>query len=150
MKTEIKEYLTELKEKYNDSKYQAYTIKGSKIELIGSSKTNGEIRELINENLPDYVESEITYIAIILYNIKLKDWMDGTGPLSVKCIIQPIKKSKLSMKTENIKTNTLHFTEKELETYKLKKGDYKLVIKGLLNGSIESNPFKTYTRKDLD
>jgi hypothetical protein len=148
MKQEIKEYLESLKEKFADNKYHAYTIKGSKIELIGTSKTNSEINELIDENLEDYVEKKITYIAIILYNIRLTKFVDG--PVSVKCTIRTIKNSKLSTKVSDIKINSIHWTEKELEKYKLKKGDYKLIIKGLLDETIESNPYKVYTRKDLD
>ena len=49
-----------------------------------------------------------------------------------------------------MKSCTVYWTEKELEIHKLKKGDFKLIVKGLLNESIESNPFKKYTRKDLE
>lgn len=148
MKKEIKEYLEELKEKFTDSKYQAYMIKGSKIELIGVSKTKSEISNIIDENLEDIVENKGKYIAIVLYNIYLKNF--ETGPLAIDCVIKTIVDGKISKKESNIKTNAIHFTEKELETYKLKKGDYKLLIKGLLDESIDSNPFKIYTRKDID
>jgi len=48
-----------------------------------------------------------------------------------------------------MKVNTVYFTEDELEEHKLKKNDFKLLINGLLNETIESNPLKIYTRKDL-
>ena len=63
-------------------------------------------------------------------------------------MISPLIKGKISKK--NMLSSVLFYTEKELETYKLKKGDFKLIIKGLLNESIESNPLKKYTRKDLE
>jgi len=148
MKPEIKEYLSELKTKFADNKYQAYIIKGSKIELLGTSGTLSAINELIDENLEDLDSKKTIYIATILYNIRLTKFVDG--PLSVKCTIQPLKDSKLSTRPKDIKVNTVHWTEKELETYKLKKGDYKLIIQGLLDGSIESNLYKTYTREDLN
>jgi len=146
MKNEIKTYLDELKEKFLDSKYQAYNIKDSKIELIGTAKTKNEIEEIITNNFKKIKDSN--NIAIILYNIKLKDYL--VGPLTMKCTIQKIVNNKISKKISDIKINSINFTEKELEMYKLKKGDYKLLIKKLLNGNIESNPFITYTRKDLD
>jgi hypothetical protein len=148
MKKEIKEYLEELKEKFADNKYQAYMIKGSKIELLGVSKTKTELSKLIDDNLEDIIEKKGKYIAIILYNIYLKNF--ETGPLAIDCVIKTIVDGKISKKESNIKTNAIHFTENELEEYKLKKGDYKLLIKGLLDGSIESNPFKIYTRTDFD
>jgi hypothetical protein len=151
MKPEIKEYLTGLKEKFSENKYQAYTILGSKITLLGASSSTSGIKEIINEYLEGFDEIEIkktAYIATILYNIRLTKFVDG--PLSVKCTIQPLKDSKLSTRPKDIKANTVHWTENELETNKLKKGDYKLIIQGLLDGSIESNLYKTYTRKDLD
>jgi hypothetical protein len=152
MKPEIKEYLTGLKEKFAETKYQGFIIKGSKIELLGTASTTSGIKQIIEEYLEglDDIESKKTlHIATILYNIRLTKFVDG--PLSVKCTIQPIiQGSKLSTRPKDIKSNTVHWTEDELESYKLKKGDYKLIIQGLLNGSIESNPYKTYTREDLE
>ena len=148
MKKEIKEYLEELKEKFADTKYQAYYMKTSKLELIGTSKTRAEIMNLIDENLDDIVEKKAKYVVIVLYNIFLKNF--ETGPLAIDCTIRTLVDGKISKKVSDIKSNAIIFTEKELESYKLKKGDYKLIIKGLLDDSIESNPLKTYTRKDLD
>ena len=69
MKKEIKEYLEELKEKFADTKYQAYYMKTSKMDLIGTSKTRAEIMNLIDENLDDIVEKKAKYVVIVLYNI---------------------------------------------------------------------------------
>jgi hypothetical protein len=148
MKSEIKEYLTGLKEKFAETKYQLYTIKGSKIELYATGETLSAINELKQESIGDFIDKKITYVVTLFYNIRLTKFVDG--PLSVKCTIQPIKNSKFSTRPQDIKSNTIHWTEEELTSYKLKKGDYKLIIQGLLDGSIESNPYKTYTREDLN
>ena len=150
MKKEIKEYLEELKEKFADTKYQAYYMKSSAsgLELIGTAKTKTEIMNLINENLDDIIEKKAKNIAIILYNIYLKNF--EIGPLSINCTIKTLVDKKISKKEGDIKINTIHFTENELENYKLKKGDYKILIKGLLDESIKSDVFKIYTRKDFD
>ena len=148
MKKEIKEYLENLKEKFdtNENYYQAYKMKGSKIEELGIANTQKDLNELISESMSDLIEENITNIIKISYGIYIKDYM--VGPLSIACSVIPIINNKLSKK--NMKVNNVFYTEKELETYKLKKGDFKLIVKGLLNESIESNIFKKYTRKDLE
>ena len=148
MKKEIKEYLENLKEKFdtNENYYQAYKMKGSKIEEIGIANTQKNLNELISENIDNLNEDEINYVIKVYYNISIKDF--NVGPLSIMCMISPLIKGKISKK--NMLSSVLFYTEKELETYKLKKGDFKLIVKGLLNESIESNPLKKYTRKDLE
>jgi hypothetical protein len=147
MKEEIKDYLQKLKQKFDDNNnyYQAYKVIDNQIILIGNTSTKQELNELVEENLEELVNEDVKYVIKISYNIDLKNYLKG--PLSILCVIQEIKKGKLSKK--NMKVNSVYFTEDELEENKLKKNDFKLLINGLLNETIESNPFKIYTRKDL-
>jgi hypothetical protein len=147
MKPEIKDYLVKLKQKFddNDNYYQAYKVIDDQILLIGNASTKLELNELVEENLEELVKEDVKYVIKISYNISLKNYLKG--PLSITAVIQEIKKGKLSKK--NMKVNTIYFTEDELEENKLKKNDFKLLINGLLNETIESNPLKIYTRKDL-
>jgi hypothetical protein len=148
MKREIKEYLENLKEKFktNENLYQAYKMKGSKITEIGNATSQKGLNEVISENLDELVDEEIDYVIKIFYNVSIKDY--DTGPLSIMCLVSPLIKGKVSKK--NTLSAVVFYTEKELETHKLKKGDFKLIVKGLLNESIESDVLKKYTRKDLD
>lgn len=148
MKKEIKEYLESLKDKFdsNDNWYQVYKMKGSKIEELGTSSTQKGLNELVSENINELSESGYTAIIKVYYTISIKEY--NVGPLNVSCSITPISNGRQIKK--NSKANGVFWTEKELEKYKLKKGDYKLIIQGLLDGSIESNPYKTYTREDLN
>lgn len=149
MKDEIKKYLEKLKEKFdnNNNYYQAYKIIKKKVVLIDIASTKKELNELINNNLIDLVEEKASHIIKITYNISLKNYL--SGPLSIQCVINEITESgKITKK--NMKVNTIYYTEKELEKYKLLKNDFKLLINGLLNETIDSNPLKIYTRKDLD
>lgn len=148
MKKEIKEYLESLKNKFdsNDNWYQVYKMKGSKIEELGTSSTQKGLNELVSENINELCESGYTAVIKVLYSVSLGDY--NVGPFSIYCSITPISNGRQIKK--NSKTNSVFWTEKELEKYKLKKGDFKLIIKGLLNESIESNIFKQYTRSDLD
>lgn len=147
MKLEIKDYLVKLKQKFddNDNYYQAYKVIDNQILLIGNASTKLELNELVEDNLEELVKEDVKYVIKISYNISLKNYLKG--PLSITAVIQEIKKGKLSKK--NMKVNTIYFTEDELEENKLKKNDFKLLINGLLNETIESNPLKIYTRKDL-
>jgi len=151
MKKEIKEYLESLKNKSdsNENWYQLYKMKGSKIEEMGTSITQKGLNELISSKTIEEL-SELGYTGIIkvYYSISLTDYSTGTGPINVICSVIPISNGKQSKK--NTKSNNVYWTEKELEKYKLKKGDFKLIVKGLLDESIESNPFKKYTRSDLE
>ena len=117
---------------------------GSKIIEIGIGTTQTDINNIIKEEIEQ--DDEIKYIIKVFYGINMDSKM--IGPLNVGCSVIPIINGKQSKK--NMKVNNVYWTEKELETYKLKKGDFKLIVKGLLNETIESNPFKKYTRKDLD
>jgi hypothetical protein len=149
MKKEIKEYLESLKNKFdsNENWYQLYKMKGSKIEELGTSTTQKGLNELVSsKTIEELSESGYTKIIKVYYSISLLDY--NVGPLSITCSITPISNGKQSKK--NAKSNGVFWTEKELEKYKLKKGDFKLIVKGLLDESIESNPFKKYTRSDLD
>jgi hypothetical protein len=147
MKPEIKDYLEKLKQKFddNDNYYQAYKVIDNQILLIGNASTKKELNELVEENLEELIDEDVKYVIKISYNIDLKNYLKG--PLSILCVIQEIKKGRLTKK--NMKVNTVYFTEDELEESKLKKNDFKLLINGLLNETIESNPLKIYTRKDL-
>jgi hypothetical protein len=147
MKPEIKDYLEKLKQKFdeNDNYFQAYKVIDDKIILIGNASTKKELNELVEENLEELINEDVKYVIKISYNIAIKNYLKG--PLSIMCVIQEIKKGKLSKK--NMKVNSVFFTEDELEENKLKKNDFKLLINGLLNETIESNPLKIYTRKDL-
>ncbi len=148
MKKEIKEYLESLKDKFdsNDNWYQVYKMKGSKIEELGTSSTQKGLNELVSENINELSESGYTAIIKVLYSVSLKEY--DIGPLSIYCSVIPISNGRQIKK--NSKTNSVFWTEKELEKYKLKKGDYKLIVKGLLDESIESNILKQYTRSDLE
>ncbi len=148
MKKEIKEYLESLKDKFdsNDNWYQVYKMKGSKIEELGTSSTQKGLNELVSENINELSESGYTAIIKVLYSVSLKEY--DIGPLSIYCSVIPISNGRQIKK--NSKTNSVFWTEKELEKYKLKKGDYKLIVKGLLDESIESDVFKQYTRSDLE
>jgi hypothetical protein len=148
MKKEIKEYLESLENKFetNENYYQAYKMIGSKIIDLGIASTQKGLNELISDSIDEMIKEEVVNIIKISYGVYIKKYM--VGPLSITCSVVPLIKGKLSKK--NTKTNTVFYTEKELETYKLKKGDFKLIVKGLLNESIESNPFKKYTREDLE
>jgi hypothetical protein len=147
MKPEIKDYLEKLKQKFddNDNYYQAYKVIDNQILLIGNASTKKELNELVEENLEELIDEDVKYVIKISYNIAIKNYLKG--PLSILCVIQEIKKGRLTKK--NMKVNTVYFTEDELEESKLKKNDFKLLINGLLNETIESNPLKIYTRKDL-
>jgi len=147
MKEEIKNYLINLKEKFDDNNnyYQAYKILNNKIILIGNASTKKELNDLVIDYLPDLICEGVVYVIKLSYNISLKNYLKG--PLSMTCVIQEIINNKLSKK--NMRVNTIYFTENELEENKLKKNDFKLLINGLFNESIESNPLKIYTRKDL-
>ncbi len=148
MKKEIKEYLKTLKDKFdlNENWYQLYKMKGSKIEELGTSSTQKGLNDLVSENIDELCESGYTAVIKVLYSVSLGDY--DVGPLSIYCSITPISNGRQIKK--NGKTNSVFWTEKELEKYKLKKGDFKLIVKGLLNESIESNIFKQYTRSDLE
>ncbi len=148
MKKEIKEYLKTLKDKFdsNENWYQVYKMKGSKIEELGTSQTQKGLNELVSENIEELCESGYTAIIKVYYTISLGEY--DVGPLSIGCSVTPISNNRQIKK--NSKTNSVFWTEKELEKYKLKKGDFKLIVKGLLDESIESNIFKQYTRSDLE
>ena len=148
MKKEIKEYLENLDNKFetNENYYQVYKMIGSKIIDLGISSTQKGLNEIISESIDEMIEEEVSNIIKVSYGVYIKKYM--VGPLSITCSVVPLINGKLSKK--NTKTNTVYYTEKELETYKLKKGDFKLIVKGLLNETIESNPFKKYTREDLE
>jgi hypothetical protein len=121
-------------------------MKGSKIEELGTSSTQKGLNELVSENINELSESGYTAIIKVLYSVSLKEY--DIGPLSIYCSVIPISNGRQIKK--NSKTNSVFWTEKELEKYKLKKGDYKLIVKGLLDESIESNILKQYTRSDLE
>ena len=149
MKDEIKKYLEKLKDKFdnNNNYYQAYKIIKKKVVLIGFASTKKELNELVTDNLINLLEEKVSHIIKITYNISLKNYL--SGPLSIQCVINEISESgKITKK--NMKINTIYYTEKELEKYKLLKNDFKLLINNLLNETIDSNPLKIYTRKDLD
>lgn len=149
MKEEIKKYLEGLKKKFdeNDNYYQAYKVINNKMILVGNASTKKELNELVDENLSEFVDENVEYVIKISYNISLKNYLKG--PLSILCVINKLTdKGKLSKK--DMKVNTVYYTEDELEDYKLKKNDYKLVANALLNDIIESNPLKIYTRKDIE
>ena len=149
MKEEIKKYLENLKNKFdeNDNYYQAYKMIKSKVILIGNASTKKELNDLVSDNLNDLIEENISYVIKVSYNISFKNYLQG--PLSILCVINEITdKGKISKK--NMKVNSVYYTEKELENFKLKKNDFKLLINGLLNESIESNPLKIYTRTSLE
>ena len=82
MKKEIKEYLENLKEKFdtNENYYQAYKMKGSKIEELGIANTQKDLNELISENIDNLNEDEINYVIKVYYNISIKDF--NVGPKS--------------------------------------------------------------------
>lgn len=143
----IEKYLIELKNKFdiNDNYYQAYKIKNNKIILIGSTSTKTELNKAINENLPELIKEDIKYIIKISYNISIKNFLNG--PISITATIQEINKGKLSKK--NIKVNTVYYTLDELQHRKLLKNDFKLLVNGLLNNTIDSNPLKIYTISDI-
>jgi hypothetical protein len=148
MKKEIKEYLESLKDKFdsNDNWYQVYKMKGSKIEELGISSTQKGLNELVSNSIEELCDSGYTAIVKVYYTVSLKEY--NVGPLSIGCSITPISNGRQIKK--NTKANSVIWTEKELEKYKLKKGDFKLIVKGLLDESIESNVFKQYTRSDLE
>jgi len=149
MKEEIKKYLEGLKKKFdeNDNYYQAYKVINNKMILIGNASTKKELNELVDEKLSEFVDENVEYVIKISYNISLKNYLKG--PLSILCVINKLTdKGKLSKK--DMKVNSVYYTEDELEDYKLKKNDYKLVANALLNDIIESNPLKIYTRKDIE
>ena len=149
MKEEIQKYLENLKKKFdeNNNYYQAYKMIKNKVILIGNTSTKKELNDLVLDNLSDLMEENVSHVIKVSYNISLKNYLKG--PLSILCVINEITdKGKLSKK--NMKVNSVYYTEKELEDYKLKKNDFKLIINGLLNDTIESNPLKIYTRKDIE
>jgi len=148
MKKEVKEYLKTLKDKFdsNENWYQVYKMKGSKIEELGTSSTQKGLNDIVSENIEELCESGYTAVIKVLYSLTLSDY--NVGPFSIYCSVIPISNGRQIKK--NSKTNSVFWTEKELEKYKLKKGDFKLIVKGLLNESIESNIFKQYTRSDLE
>jgi len=149
MKEEIKKYLEGLKKKFdeNENYYQAYKVINNKMILVGNASTKKELNELVDDNLSEFVDENVEYVIKISYNISLKNYL--TGPLSILCVINKLTdKGKLSKK--DMKVNTVYYTEDELEEYKLKKNDFKLVANALLNDIIESNPLKIYTRKNLE
>jgi hypothetical protein len=148
MKKEIIEYLENLKEKFdsNNNYYQAYKMIGTKITEIGIAGSKKELNDLINDQLDDLIKENVKYIIKVSYRISLKNYL--IGPLGINCVVNTIDKNKISKK--DMKANNLYYTEKELEKYKLKKGDFKLIVKGLINGDIDSNPLIEYTRKDLE
>jgi hypothetical protein len=143
----VENYLIKLQKKFNDDDnyYQAYKIKNNKIILIGNASTKTELNKVINENLPELIKEDIKYIIKITYNISIKDFLKG--PVSITATIQEINKGKLSKK--NMKVNTIYYTLDELQHRKLLKNDFKLLIKGLLNNTIDSNPLKIYTISDI-
>jgi hypothetical protein len=147
MKEEIKKYLINLKEKFDDNNnyYQAYKVINNKIILIGNASTKKDLNDLVTDQLQELICEGVIYVIKISYNISLKNYLKG--PLSILCVIQEIKNGKLSKK--NMKVNSIYYTEDELEENKLKKNDFKLLINGLLNDTIESNPLKIYTRNNL-
>ena len=144
----VENYLIKLQKKFNDDDnyYQAYCIKNNKIEfLVGSASTKTELNKVIDENLSELIKEDIKYIIKITYNISIKNFLKG--PVSITATIQEINKGKLSKK--NIKVNTIYYTLDELQHRKLLKNDFKLLIKGLLNNTIDSNPLKIYTISDI-
>ena len=144
-KQEILEYLKNLKEKFktNENLYQAYKMKKNQITEIGNATSQKGLNEVINEKIDKLVEEETEYIIKVFYNISIKD----SEPISIMCLVSPIINGKLSIK--NTLSAVIKYTMEELEKYKLKKGDFKLIVKGLLNKSIESDVLKKYTRKSL-
>ena len=149
MKAEVKKDLENLKEQLdsNENKYQAYKKKGSKLNLFANSKTKTEINQLIIDNLDDLVKDEIKLVFIIFYNITMKGFL--YGPLSIVCEVYPINENGKYSKKES-HAGSVVYTESELESRGLKKNDYKILIKKLLNKSIEYGLKKKYTAKHLD
>jgi len=150
MKILVKEYLEKLQDKFiqDENKYQCYKKVGSKLILFGNSNTKTEINQIVQDNLQDLIKEEIDKVIIIFYGITMKGFLHG--PLSMVCEIHPInEKGKLSKKDEF--GSIIHYTESELETRGIKsKTDFKILVKKLLNGSIESGLKKKYTAKHLD
>jgi len=146
-KQEIIEYLKNLKEKFktNENLYQAYKMKKNQITEIGNATSQKGLNEVINEKIDKLVEEEIDYVIKVFYNISIKD--KEPEPISVMCLVSPIINGKLSI--NNTLSAVIKYTIEELEKYKLKKGDFKLIVKGLLNKSIESDVLKKYTRISL-
>jgi hypothetical protein len=144
---EINNYLIKLKKTFddNDNYYQAYKIKNNKIILVGNASTKIELNKLIDENLPELIKEDIKYIVKITYNISIKNFLNG--PISITAIIQEINKGKLTKK--NMKVNTVYYTIDELQHRKLLKNDFKLLVNGLLNNTIDSNLLKIYTISDI-
>jgi hypothetical protein len=150
MKQSLIENLEKLKNKFieNENKYQAYKKSGSKLTLLSQANTKADIHQNILELMDELVKEQIEQIIIIYYIISLKS--DKVfGVLSMTCeIININEKGKLSKK--NILVSSIHYTEKEMEERGLKKGDYKILVKKLLNGEINSEIKKIYTAKNLD
>lgn len=149
MKSEVKKDLENLKEQFelNENKYQAYKKKGSKLILFATAKTKTEINQLLVDHLDELIDDEIKSVFVIYYTITMSGFL--YGPLSMVCELHPInEKGKYSKKDAH--SCTIYYTESELENRGLKKNDYKIFIKKLLNKSIEYGLKKKYTAKHLD
>lgn len=149
MNTNTKTYLESLSEtlKSSDSVNQAYKKVGSKLILFCSSNSKTELNTLINDKLVELASESVKTIIIISYNIVMRNYL--YGPLQLVCeIITLLDSGKLDKK--NAKSVIIYYTEDEIHDRGLKKTDFKMTVKKLLNGEIESGLKKKYTASELD
>jgi hypothetical protein len=144
----VRKYIEGQQEKFESDRgsFHVYSLsKSGKTTLIGSYNGKSEANEPIKEALKESGDS-IDYIIKVTYIASPKNFF--IGPLSMGCAIVPVKDGKLAK--NSFLTNTIFFTEDELKTRRLKKNDFKRLAEKLINGEIESNPFKKYTAVDLE
>ena len=149
MDSELKTYLTKLKQKMDDNEtlLVSYIKDGAKLVKIGSDTTKSGINKTITNYIDEYEVNEDDVFIVIYYTFHYNKYLHG--PLIMTCEIKPINEKGKISKRDSLVGN-IHYLESELINRKWKSNDYKKLFNKLYTGKIESGLKRLYTARHLD